>query len=152
MGYRLPTEGEWEYACRAGTVTARSFGFAPELVDEYGWHMGNSSDRVWPGGMLKPNDLGLFDMYGNVWEWCQNRRDTYPRRSEATHGSKDKPLQDELRAIDSRSKYIERIIRGGSITNRIEVLRSAQREWYTPGPSRNHNVGFRVARSIRSDR
>lgn len=144
IGYRLPTEGEWEYACRAGTVTARSFGFAPELVDEYGRHLRNSSDRVWPGGMLKPNDVGLFDMYGNVWEWCQDWRRPYPKTVNGL------PLDDGLLALDSPSKYRERIIRGGSITNRIEVLRSAQRDWYTPGRGRNHNVGFRVARTIRS--
>jgi formylglycine-generating enzyme required for sulfatase activity len=142
IGYRLPTEGEWEYACRAGTVTARSFGFAPELLDQFGWHLGNSSDRVWPGGMLKPNDVGLFDMYGNVWEWCQDWRRPY---SKTVNGL---PLDDGLLAIESPSKYRERIIRGGSITNRIEVLRSAQRDWYTPGRGRNHNVGFRVARTI----
>jgi formylglycine-generating enzyme required for sulfatase activity len=71
-GYRLPTSAEWECACRAGTVTSRSYGSADELMKYYGWHLDNCGNRTWPLGLLKPNDLGLFDMYGNVMEWCSD--------------------------------------------------------------------------------
>jgi hypothetical protein len=71
-GYRLPTGAEWEYACRARAVTARHYGETEELLKEYAWYSKTTNDEgVQAGGLLKPNDLGLFDMYGNAYEWCQ---------------------------------------------------------------------------------
>jgi formylglycine-generating enzyme required for sulfatase activity len=70
--YRLPTEAKWECACRMGTVTSRSYGSADELLKYYGWHRDNGGNRTWPVGLLKPNDVGLFDMYGNVAQWCSD--------------------------------------------------------------------------------
>src|SRR5437763_263442 len=75
-GYRLPTEVEWEYACRAGTVTSRYYGDSIELLKNYAWYVENGLEKAWPSGRLKPNDLGLFDMLGNVYEWCLDRDGT----------------------------------------------------------------------------
>ena len=72
-GYRLPTEAEWEYACRAGAVTSRYFGVKVDLLGKYAWYSVTSHEHAWPCGSLLPNDLGLFDMLGNVYEWCQER-------------------------------------------------------------------------------
>jgi len=69
-GYRLPTEAEWEFACRAGSVTSRYHGQATSLLSEYAWTIGKSGNQTWPVGRLKPNDFGLFDMLGNANEWC----------------------------------------------------------------------------------
>jgi serine/threonine protein kinase/formylglycine-generating enzyme required for sulfatase activity len=77
-GYRLPTEAEWEYACRAGAVTSRFYGESEELLGEYAYYQQNSGGRSWPVGSKKPNDFGLFDMHGNVWCWCQDSAKVEP--------------------------------------------------------------------------
>ena len=71
-GYRLPTEAEWEFACRSGTVTSRYFGLSIELLGKYAWYQSNSKEHAWSCGSLLPNELGLFDMLGNMFEWCQD--------------------------------------------------------------------------------
>ncbi len=73
MGYRLPTEGEWEFAAHGGYAEGRHFGFAPELLDHYAWTAQNSDYRCHPVGTRLPNDYGLFDLFGNAMEWCQNQ-------------------------------------------------------------------------------
>jgi formylglycine-generating enzyme required for sulfatase activity len=77
-GYRLPTEAEWEYACRAETTSICYFGSSPELLGRYSWHLANSLEQPWPVGQKRPNDLGLFDMHGNVWNYCQDSVFPYP--------------------------------------------------------------------------
>jgi formylglycine-generating enzyme required for sulfatase activity len=71
-GYRLPTRAEWEYACRAGALTSRYYGHSVDLLGAYAWYQDNSKGRAWMCGSLLPNDLGLFDMLGNVYDWCQD--------------------------------------------------------------------------------
>ena len=139
-GYRLPTEVEWEYASRAGATTSRFFGFAEELLREYAWYTANTfNERPWPVGQLKPNDFGLFDVYGNVWEWVGN---WYKR--ELT----DRVREDREDSILIVSKDYERPRRGGSYTYSADFLRSAYRNRYIPDERRD-SVGFRIARTIR---
>jgi formylglycine-generating enzyme required for sulfatase activity len=123
-GYRLPTEAEWEYAARAGTQTAWSFGDDESKLGEYAWFSTNTATDPNPVGEKKPNPWGLFDMHGHVWEWCW---DVYGPYSGA-----------------SRSDGV-RVLRGGSFMNVPGALRSARRIRVRPG-DRNWNVGFRCAR------
>jgi hypothetical protein len=139
-GYRLPTEAEWEYACRAGALTARYYGESEELLTKYGWYMQNSNDHSWPVGSLKPNDLGLFDMHGNVWNWCQERQLPYPKAK----GDEVTVDKEDILTIDPQKN---RAMRGGAFSGRASHLRSATHGGDYP-TRRNLAVGFRLARTI----
>jgi formylglycine-generating enzyme required for sulfatase activity len=139
VGYRLPTEAEWEYACRAGTVTSRYYGQSDQLLANYAWHLQNSQDRTWPVGLVKPNDLGLFEVHGNVWQWCHDRYASY---ATADPSSAADDRADTATVTDNES----RVLRGGSFSNNARDVRSAY--GYNPRPDyRFINAGFRVART-----
>jgi formylglycine-generating enzyme required for sulfatase activity len=143
-GYRLPTEAEWEYACRAGTETSRAYGFADDLLKHYAWFPGNAGDRAQPVGLLKPNDFGLFDMYGNAWEWCQNPDHVYPLPWEGEVNED----RDDAAEVSDRGNWI---LRGGAFDSpRITDFRSAHRFKTKPG-GRDHMVGFRIGRTLPAD-
>ena len=130
--YRLPTEAEWEYACRAGTTTKYSFGDDDSELVDYAWIDGNSGGTTHPVGGKKPNAWGFYDMHGNVWEWCQDRYGDYSGQ-----------------AVTNPSGPIfgsDRVFRGGSWYDAAERCRSADR--YGDYPSRRiSSGGFRVCLS-----
>ena len=151
--YRLPTEAEWEYACRAGSSTAYSFGNNAKQLDEYAWHKGNSGDAYKKTGLKKPNAWGLHDMHGNVMEWTldQYSKDHYAK-NEASAGY---PKVTELYPTS---------VRGGSWDDEPALLRSAARvpssadwkildpqspksEWWMTSAS---FVGFRIVRPLKT--
>src|SRR5205807_367299 len=119
-GYRLPSEAEWEYACRAGAVTSRFYGVAETMLGEYAWYVGNSEDRARPVAGLKPNDFGLFDMYGNAWEWCQ---DAFVTDSSGP----DMPAPAEPQKQNAITDAQSRVLRGGCFASPATVARSAYR-------------------------
>jgi eukaryotic-like serine/threonine-protein kinase len=137
-GYRLPTEAEWECACRAGAGTSRSFGASVELLGRYGWYLPTSQDRTWPCGSLLPNDLGMFDMLGNIYEWCHERSLPYRPDSAGT-------IVDDITTEDST--IINRVLRGGAFYLPAADLRSAFRGSNAP-THRNTDDGFRIARTV----
>jgi formylglycine-generating enzyme required for sulfatase activity len=137
-GYRLPTEAEWEYACRAGTTTRFSFGDDENALGQYAWFSANSGNQTHPVGQKQPNAFGLYDMHGNVWEWCWDVYDAgYYKRTPAV----DPP--------GPRAAWV-RVLRGGSWNGVPRNARSARRDWYAP-EYRNLSVGFRLA-LVQSDR
>jgi formylglycine-generating enzyme required for sulfatase activity len=142
-GYRLPTEAEMELAARAGALTSRYYGETDELLPKYAWYSRNSRDQTWPVGSLKPNDLGLFDMQGNVWNWCQERGKDYPtgKGEEAAEDQEDEP------AIAPTQ---HRVLRGCSFLNFAPLVRCAHRIFLAP-PTRFVEIGFRPARTLRLD-
>jgi formylglycine-generating enzyme required for sulfatase activity len=131
-GYRLPTEAEWEYVCRANTRTSFSFGEPEELLPRYTWYVDNSRSRTWPVGRLRPNALGVFDMHGNLWEWCQDR---WEQTGERSSGASETVEQNSARAL-----------RGGAFSVHPSNLRSASRTDVQPD-DRNSSIGFRPART-----
>jgi formylglycine-generating enzyme required for sulfatase activity len=133
-GYRLPTEAEWEYACRANSETRYSFGDDAAGLGKHGWYDGNSDGRTHPVGLKSPNKFGLYDIHGNVWEWCW---DCYGVRYYA-----------ESAADDPRgpSQGAARVFRGGAWDYRPQGARSAFRIRYS-SEDRPFSVGFRVARN-----
>ncbi len=136
LGYRLPTEAEWECACRAGTCTRYSFGEAQQLLGRYAWYLENSREQSQPVGQLLPNGWGLFDMHGNAFEWCQ---DPFQKYGEAHATQGDPAVADAAGVI--------RVCRGGTWLFGPEQCRSATRIGNSPS-SPNRAVGFRVARSL----
>jgi formylglycine-generating enzyme required for sulfatase activity len=135
-GYRLPTEAEWEYACRAGAGTSRYYGSSVDLLGRYAWCSVASRDHAQPCGRFLPNDLGLFDMLGNVWEWCH---DVYQPRPKET-------AVDNINIQSSIISSDPRLLRGGSFTNRPALVRSANRLGYAPA-NRVTFSGFRPSRT-----
>jgi formylglycine-generating enzyme required for sulfatase activity len=137
IGYRLPTEAEWEYACRAETVSSRSYGSPIELLPRYAFFQFNSQGRMWPVGQKRPNDLGLFDMHGNVWTWCQDAAGPYPSGR-----------VEDVEDIRDFSDSLYRIIRGGSFAHLGVNIRSAVRLNNRPAEG-SMDVGLRIARTYR---
>ena len=128
LQYRLPTEAQWEYACRAGTTTAYHFGGDAKRLADYAWYSGNSKGGHHSVGRKRPNAWGLYDMYGNVFEWCLDRLAPYG----------DNPRTDPL-----VEKGTERVCRGASWTHHAEHSRSAFR-YHDVAAHRHDIIGFRV--------
>ena len=129
--YRLPTEAEWEYACRAGTTTPFAFDDEAPLMD-YGWLGANSRGGAREVGRKRPNAWGLYDMHGNVWEWCED--------AFRTNAYRNTPTNDPVQEYEATT---ERVIRGGSFEAIVPCLRSAYRTMY-PAHRDHANTGFRV--------
>jgi formylglycine-generating enzyme required for sulfatase activity len=140
-GYRLPTEAEWEFACRAGTTTERPYGDSVSLLAKYAWS-GDGSPSMRPVGLLLPNELGLFDVLGNADEWCHDADAPYPAET-------DEPRRDiEDREPVGSTPF--RVLRGGSFVARPIYVRSANRYTYGPAQRREYH-GFRLARTYACD-
>ncbi len=141
-GYRLPTEAEWEYACRAGTTTKYSFGNDVRKLKAYAWFAENSSGKTHPVGQKKPNPWGLYDMHGNVAEWCN---DFY---SESYY--KQSPDRDPKGLVEGE----EKVLRGGAWNLSADSCRSSYR---ASDPSLNDTclandaIGFRCVRSAHNN-
>jgi formylglycine-generating enzyme required for sulfatase activity len=141
-GFRLPTEAEWEYAARAGTTTSRHFGEDESALSKYAWYDGNTNrERAYPVAHLLPNQWGLFDLLGNVWEWTFDRRQPYPSDERVTDDVEDSALH--------VSNDVARTRRGGSFAYEWFTVRSAHRGDVTYFPNQTRDgVGFRVARTM----
>ena len=131
--YMLPTEAQWEYACRAGTETKYNTGDNESDIAEAGWYKDNSNGTTHPIGQKKPNAWKLYDMHGNVWEWCNDWYDDYP------NGKATNPT--------GHDTGLGRVVRGGGWNSGAGDCRSASRG--KGGPSLGSDVlGFRVVRRL----
>jgi formylglycine-generating enzyme required for sulfatase activity len=131
--YRLPTEAEWEYAARGGS-SSRGFKYAgSNTIDEVAWYTSNSGDKTRPVGQKKSNELGLYDMSGNVWEWCQDWKGDYSSSAQTNP--------------KGPSTGFRRVMRGGSWSVSPQGCRVARRGYITPG-YRDFYSGFRLSRTL----
>jgi formylglycine-generating enzyme required for sulfatase activity len=129
---RLPTEAQWEYACRAGSKTRFSYGDDPDYskLGDYAWYTANSESKTHPVGQKRPNEWGLYDMHGNVWQWCSDwYADSYANANNT-----------DPQGPDSGSV---RVLRGGGWGVTPQFCRSASRDWFAP-VGRSYG-GFRVS-------
>jgi len=131
--YRLHTEAAWEFACRPKSTARFFFGDDEARLKDYAWYTKNSGGRTHPVGQLRPNVWGLYDMHGNVWEWCQDWHGSYAERAVTDPKG---PNSGEYR-----------VLRGGSWLNNFRLLRSADRDYSFPD-NRYYNIDFRVARTV----
>ncbi len=130
--YRLPTEAEWEYACRAGSEGAYCFGNDTESLSQYAWYIDNSGAKTHPVAGKKPNAWGLYDMHGNVWEWCSDWYGDYPSET--------------VTDPDGPSAGSSRLSRGGCWYFGTRLCRSALRGGFDPS-LRDSYLGFRLSRT-----
>ena len=164
--YRLPTESEWEYACRAGSKTKYSFGDDESKLGDYAWFADNANDTYQPIGTKKPNAWGLHDMHGNLSEWVLDSFDPdfYANSSDSNpvNPAPLEPLENPFEEVEAwPSKIYDRIVRGGSYLESAEDLRSAKRfssnpDWKVQDPQVPKSVwyhtdatwvGFRIVRA-----
>jgi formylglycine-generating enzyme required for sulfatase activity len=131
---RLPSEAEWEYACRAGTTTVYSFGDDVKQLGDYAWFKGNAAGNDPPVGMKKPNPWGLYDLHGYIWEWCQD----------SWHDSYSGAPADGSAWVEQGSK--ERVIRGGAWSAPAESATSAFR-MRAAIEARSDGIGFRCVKA-----
>ena len=135
-GYRLPTEAEWEFAARGGTTTDFFHEEKSGKTGEYAWFIGNADEKTHPVGKKLPNPYGLYDIYGNVWEWCEDD----------WHDSYD-GAPDDGRAWTGITRTTERVIRGGSFNFDEISCRSTDRG-RNPSQFRLPDGGFRLAKTL----
>ncbi|MBI4568981.1 MAG: formylglycine-generating enzyme family protein, partial [Planctomycetes bacterium] len=135
-GLRLPSEAEWEYACRAGTTTRWSFSDDESTLGEHAWYDANSGNTAYLVGQKKPNAWGLYDMHGNVWEWCEDE----------WHDSYDGAPTDGAPWVSNKGVY--RVLRGVSWFHFASVVHAAYRHRETPGFRYIFSLGFRVSASV----
>jgi formylglycine-generating enzyme required for sulfatase activity len=135
--YRLPTEAEWEYACRAGSSTKWCFGDDESQLQDYAWYDKNSGGKTHPVGEKKSNKFGLYDMHGNVWEWCED----------SWHKDYDGAPNDGSAWKNSNEN--RSLLRGGSWDSNADNCRSAYRNWFNRD-DRYYNVGVRLVCGVRA--
>jgi formylglycine-generating enzyme required for sulfatase activity/tetratricopeptide (TPR) repeat protein len=135
--YSLPTEAQWEFACRAGSKGRFCFGDSDQLLEHYAWYDKNSENKTHPVGQKRPNQWGVFDMHGNVWEWCH---DWYGEYREGEFRNPEGPENGEYR-----------LLRGGSWVSESRRCRSACR-YYGEPDHRYRNIGFRVVLVARTQK
>jgi serine/threonine protein kinase/formylglycine-generating enzyme required for sulfatase activity len=138
-GYRLPTQAEWEYACRAGTHTDRTHGDSEHLLDKYAWYQKNTATPR-DVGLLKPNQWGLFDMHGNAMEWCIDLHEPFARLKD---GAQDFPRCDG--AVTSKSREL----RGGAYYDLPIYIRSSNR-YSQPPEGHLASTGVRICRTLKN--
>lgn len=138
--YRLPTEAEWEYACRAGTASTYCGG---NTLEEVAWFEGNSDNSTHPVAEKKPNAWGLYDMSGNLWEWVEDcYRDDLQDAAPVNGGARSQNTAPQL-----GENCPSRVLRGGSWHNSAQDLVATRRSAEDPSV-RVHSIGFRLARSL----
>ena len=128
--FSLPTEAQWEYACRAGTTTKFSSGNQDNDLNDHAWYSSNADRKTHPVGSKKPNPWGIYDMHGNLWEWCQDWYGSYSAENVSD------PVGPKAGGY--------RVFRGGSWYNSARNCRSANRGGYRPS-YRNGDLGLRLA-------